>query len=150
MITLALVGLASMVVLPLYEVSSTRLKEAELRQSLRIIRAGLDAYKAAADAGTLARVAGDSGYPPTLEQLTESLEVATRRDPSEPPQRIVILRQLPRDPFFQGSPEVPAGLTWNTRSYASRPDDPQPGADVFDVSSQSARVGLDGTPYGTW
>ncbi len=45
---------------------------------------------------------------------------------------------------------MPAAQTWNTRAYASRADDPQPGADVFDVSSMSNRVGLDGTPYNTW
>ena len=45
---------------------------------------------------------------------------------------------------------MPAAQTWNTRAYASRADDPQPGADVFDVSSMSNRVGLDGTPYNSW
>ena len=149
LITMALVGLASMVALPLYEVTSTRSKEVELRQALRTIRNGLDAYKAAVDSGTLARVAGETGYPRTLELLTESLETTARRDPGDAFQRIVILRQLPRDPFNQ-DPDVPAAQTWNTRSYASRSDDPQPGPDVFDVSSKSTRNGLDGTPYNTW
>ena len=49
-ITLAIVGLLALVALPLYEVTSTRLKETELRQALRTIRAGLDTYKAATDA----------------------------------------------------------------------------------------------------
>lgn len=152
-ITLALVGVIAMVSLPLFEVTSVRFKEAELRRALRTIRTGLDAYKAAVDAGTLTKVAGESGYPPSLEILTEPLAVANKPDsgfgsPSAP-QRIVILRQLPRDPFFT-NPEVPAAQTWRTRSYGSKADDPQPGADVFDVASTSTRLGLDGTPYASW
>jgi general secretion pathway protein G len=152
-ITLAIVGLLAVVALPMYEVTSTRLKETELRQALRTIRAGLDAYKAATDSGALAKSAGESGYPPTLDVLTQVLEMANKRDfglnASEASKRIVILRQLPRDPFFP-DPKVPAAQTWNTRAYASRADDPQPGADVFDVSSMSDHVGLDGTPYNSW
>jgi len=153
MITLALVGVIAWASLPLYEVTSTRAKEAELRQALRTIRAGLDAYKAAVETGKLARASGESGYPPSLDTLTESLEVVGKRDvglnASLTPERLVILRRLPRDPFFTDI-AVPAAQTWNTRSYGSRSDDPQPGADVFDVTSKSPRVGLDGTPYANW
>lgn len=152
-ITLAIVGLIAMVALPLYEVTSTRFKEAELRQALRTIRSGLDAYKAAVDTGLLPHAAGESGYPPNLDILTQPLDTVGGRDVSATnspaSQRLVILRQLPRDPFH-GDKQVPAAQTWNTRAYASRSDDPQPGADVFDVSSTSARVGLDGTPYSSW
>lgn len=152
-ITLAIVGLVAMVALPLYEVTTTRVKETELRQALRTIRNGLDAYKAATDAGLLAKAVGESGYPPSLEALTQVLDVASTRDfgmnASEASKHMVILRQLPRDPFYPDL-QVPAAQTWNTRAYASRADDQQPGADVFDVSSMSTRVGLDGTPYGSW
>jgi general secretion pathway protein G len=153
LITLALAGLLAMAVLPLYEVTSTRFKEAELRQALRTIRAGLDAYKAATDSGLLPKVTGESGYPPNLEVLTDVLEMAGQPNltagASDASHRMVILRQLPRDPFFADA-QVPAAQTWNTRAYASRSDDPQPGADVFDVSSTSTRVGLDGTRYDAW
>jgi general secretion pathway protein G len=153
LVTLALVGLLAMVALPLYEVTVTRMKEIELRQALRTIRAGLDAYKAASDKGSLPKAAGESGYPPTLDVLTQPLELAGKRDfgvgLSSGPRRMVILRQLPRDPFYPDR-EAPASETWDTREYASRPDDPQSGADVFDVSSKSTRTGLDGTAYNTW
>jgi general secretion pathway protein G len=153
LITLALVGLLAMAALPLYEVTSTRFKEAELRQALRTIRTALDAYKTATDTGVLLKVAGESGYPPSLEVLTEVLEMANQPSltagVSDASHRIVILRQLPRDPFFPDA-QVPAAQTWNTRAYASRADDPHPGTDVFDVSSKSARVALDGTAYNTW
>jgi general secretion pathway protein G len=150
-ITLALVGLLSVFAMPLYEVTATRTKESELREALRAIRAGIDAYKAATEAGLLARETGASGYPATLEKLTESLEVLGKRDLTNAiaTQRMAILRRLPRDPFNM-DPEVPAEMTWNVRSYASRPDDPEPGDDVFDVSSKSGRLALDGTPYSSW
>ena len=120
-ITLALVGLISLLALPLYEVSSTRMKEAELRHALRTIREGIDAYKAQTDLGNLPRLAGESGYPPSLDVLTQPLDLAGTRDPSGTiaSRRIVILRQLPRDPFSPDAQIAPA-LTWNTRSYASR------------------------------
>jgi general secretion pathway protein G len=150
-ITLALVGLVSMLALPLYEVSATRAKEAELREALRTIRGALDAYKSATDTGALPRGSGESGYPPSLDVLTQSLDLVGQRDPSGTiaSKRIVLLRQLPRDPF-DSDLTAPAAQTWNTRAYASRPDDPQPGADVFDVSSKSTLTALDGTHYDTW
>jgi general secretion pathway protein G len=153
MITLVLVGIVSMTALPLMEAVSIKQKEAELRQSLRTIRAALDAYKAASDAGVLPKAAGESGFPASLDLLTQSLDTARPRGPAnapaDAPQRIVFLRQLPRDPFST-DPAVPAARTWNTRSYASRPDDPQPGPDVFDVSSRSDRAALNGTAYNSW
>jgi general secretion pathway protein G len=153
LVTLALVGLVALVALPLYEVTTTRLKEMELRQALRTIRAGLDAYKAATESGALAKLAGESGFPPSLDVLTQPLEIASKRNfdlvAGSKPQRMVILRQLPRDPFFP-DPKAPAAQTWDTRAYASSPEDPQSGADVFDVSSKSTKVGLDGSAYNTW
>jgi len=153
LITLALVGLLAMVSLPLYEVTSTRIKEEQLRKALRDIRSGLDAYKAAVDTGVLPREAGQSGYPPSLDKLIEPLDMANQSasgfGASDKPQRLVIMRQLPRDPFF-ADPTVPAAQTWRTRGYGSRSDDPQPGEDVYDVSSMSTRTGLDGIPYSAW
>jgi general secretion pathway protein G len=150
-VTLALVGLIAMMALPLAEMSATRLKETELRQALRVIRSGIDAYKAAVDAGSLKRDPGESGYPPSLELLTEPLEIQAKRDltGTQTPQRMVILRQLPRDPFNSDA-ELPASQTWKTRAYASRADDPQPGDDVFDIASRSDRIALDGTRYAKW
>ncbi len=151
LITLALVGLLASASLPLYELTARRQKESELRDSLRMIRAGLDAYKAAYDTGVLPRVAGQSGYPATLDTLTESLQRADApdHDGAGPANRIVIMRRLPRDPFFN-DPLAPAAATWKVRSYASRPDDPQAGDDVFDVTSTSPGTGLDGTAYASW
>lgn len=151
LITLALVGLIALASTPLIEVTARRQKETELRDALRIIRGGLDAYKAAVDSGMLPRVAGQSGYPPSLDTLTESLVRADASDATGPnaTSRIVILRRLPRDPLYP-DPTTPGADTWSVRSYASRSDDPRPGDDIFDVSSKSNLTALDGTPYASW
>ena len=65
------------------------------------------------------------------------------RQPLHPPWR------LPRDPLAPSDTEAPA-RTWGLRSYASPPNDPKPGADVFDVHSKAEGVGLDGRPYRQW
>jgi general secretion pathway protein G len=150
LITLAIIGVLVTASIPLVEVTARRQKEADLRQALRTIRTGLDAYKAAVDRGQLTQKAGDSGYPPSLATLTEVLTRADASDPSASGvvSHIVILRRLPRDPF--ADPSLPAEQTWRLRSYGSRADDPQPGNDVFDVSSTSTATALDGTPYSTW
>jgi general secretion pathway protein G len=144
-VTLVLVGLLAHISVPLYEVTMTRMREAELRAALRQIRSALDAYKAAGDAGTIARSPADSGYPPSLEVLLEGAEV--QRDSGG--RRLVFLRQIPRDPFCADQTIAPA-RQWATRGYASPPDDPQPGSEVFDVASRSVRVGLNGVPYREW
>lgn len=154
LVTVVLVGIVSMTALPMIEVFSVKQREHELRQALRTIRSALDAYKAASDTGLLPKAAGDSGYPASLELLVVGVDTAKPAAPGAPgsaaaPQRIVFLRQLPRDPFHP-DPNVPAAQTWNTRAYASRPDEPQSGADVFDVSSKSQRSALDGTTYARW
>jgi len=146
-VTLSLVGILASTALPLYEVTVTRQKEAELRLALRTIRNALDAYKAASDSGQIARVALDSGYPPSLEVLVTGVEVPNA--PVGAPARIYFLRHLPIDPFAVDPAESPA-QQWAPRSYASPPDDPQSGADVYDVASKSPRVGSNGVPYRAW
>lgn len=153
LVTLALVGIVSMTALPLYEVVTTRMKEAELRQALRTLRGALDAYRASVDAGQIPLKAGESGYPPSLSVLVQGVEVGARNAVTLAGQpatrRLIFLRSIPRDPF-QSDPALPPEQAWATRAYASPYDAPQSGADVFDVGSTSTRTGLNGIPYNKW
>jgi len=145
LVTLAILALLGTMVVPVAQITSQRRDEAELRRSLREIRAGIDAYKKASDEGRVAKAAGATGYPPRLEMLVEG--VRDMRSPKEA--RIYFMRRLPRDPFHT-DPETPDADTWGKRSYASEPDEPKEGEDVYDVYSMSEKPGLNGIPYRRW
>jgi general secretion pathway protein G len=143
-IVVMIVGILASAAMPLAALHKQRSKEAELRENLRTVRRALDDYKLAFDAGRIQKATDDSGYPPKLQALVEGV-----KDVSAPGEKkIYFLRRLPRDPF--ADPTLPAAETWGLRSHASPPDAPQPGADVFDVYSRAAGVGLDGSAYRTW
>ena len=145
LVTLAILGLLATAAVPLAELAVRRTKEGELRQALREIRGAIDAYKKASDDGNVARAADATGYPATLDLLVNGVPAA--RDPGKRP--IYFLRRMPRDPFYEGPPADPV-QTWGLRSYASPPNDPQPGRDVFDVYSTSTATGINGVPYRDW
>ncbi|HEU5177092.1 MAG TPA: type II secretion system protein [Burkholderiales bacterium] len=136
-ITVAIVAILASVALPLNELVVQRAKEQDLRRALREIRAGLDAYKQASDDGRILRRSGESGYPKRLEELAEGVEDA--RSPKR--EKIYFLRRIPQDPF---------GEPWGKRSYASPPEAPAEGADVFDVYSLAPGKGINGRPYRDW
>jgi general secretion pathway protein G len=144
-VAVAIVGVLAWLAAPLLEVSAQRQKEAELRLALRQIRGAIDAYHQAVLDKKIEAPADASGYPPNLEVL-----VAGVPDITHPERRpIHFLRRLPRDPMHP-DPRLPAAETWGKRSYASPPDEPREGVDVFDVYSQSDKVGLNGVPYREW
>jgi general secretion pathway protein G len=147
LVTLALVGIAASVVLPLASVIETRAKESELRRSLRTIRQALDNYKTAADAGVIDKQTGSSGYPPSLDVLVTGVPRSAAMGFSATP--MVFLRSVPRDPFAE-TQDSPAAQTWHIRSYGAKPGDFSAGKDVFDVSSKSDKTGMDGTRYSDW
>ena len=144
-VTLLIVGLLAAAAVPLVELTVKRNRERELRAALREIRTAIDAYKRASDEGRILKLAQQSGYPPKLALLIEG--VPDLRSPER--RSIYFLRRLPRDPTFpdQGAP---AENTWGKRSYASPPDRPDEGDDVFDVFSRSEGNALNGTPYRSW
>ena len=145
-ITVGIVSVLAAAVVPSAQLMYQRERERELRASLRTIRTALDAYKAAADAGHIKKDLNKSGYPPDLQTLIDGVGDAS--NPKEGT-KIYFLRSLPRDPFWLDA-TTPAADTWGLRSYASPPDDPQPGDDVYDVYSRSPRKGLNGVPYRDW
>jgi general secretion pathway protein G len=143
-VVVAIVAVLASIGLPLTELAAQRQREEQLRLALRELRDAIDSYKRAVDQGRIARAADASGYPPQLSLLVDGTE--DQRSPTG--QKLYFLRRLPRDPFAPS--ELPDANTWGLRSYASPPNDPKPGADVFDVYSMSTRVGLNGVPYRNW
>lgn len=144
-ITVAIVGLLASAALPLASTAIRREKESDLRIALRQIRTAIDDYKDAVARGRVMVDVDKSGYPATLSLLYEGVEDAT----SPEHVKIYFLRQLPRDPMYPDASATPE-QTWGLRSYASPPEDPQPGDDVFDVYSLAGGKGLNGIPYHDW
>jgi general secretion pathway protein G len=127
------------------ELSGQRQKEAELRIALRQIRGAIDAYHQAATDKRIEVPADATGYPESLEVLVEG--VPDIRKPDRP--MIYFLRRLPRDPFHADG-SVSAAETWGKRSYASPPDDPREGDDIYDIYSLADGVGFNGVAYKEW
>ena len=145
-ITVAIIALLASAVVPSAQLMYQREREADLRQALRTLRSSIDAYKRAADSGRIKQDADKSGYPPDLQTLVDGVDDAA--NPKEGV-KLYFLRRIPRDPFWADG-TTPAADTWGLRSYASPPDDPQPGDDVFDVHSKSSKTGLNSVPYREW
>ena len=144
-ITVAIIGLLASAALPLASMTIKRAKESELRAALRDIRTAIDAYKDATVRGRVLSDAQATGYPPDLKSLYAGVEDISSADK----RMIYFMRRLPRDPFYPDG-TASADETWGLRSYASPPDAPQPGDDVYDVYSMSTDRGLNGVPYHEW
>lgn len=144
-ITVAIVAILASALLPLHELTRQRAKEQDLRRALRDIRSGIDAYKQASDEGRIAKRVGESGFPRRLEDLVEGVD--DQKSPRR--EKIYFLRRLPRDPLATDPFLAPAD-SWGKRAYASPPDDPRDGEDVFDVYSLHEGKGIDGRPYREW
>lgn len=144
-VTVAIVGVLALAAAPLLETTVRRQQESELRAALREIRSAIDAYRRAVDDGRVTKRADESGYPTRLEDLYQGVD--NRQDPGKG--KLYFLRRLPRDPFNRDS-ALSAAQTWGKRSYASPPDTPREGAEVFDVYSLSDAVGSNGVPYREW
>ncbi len=144
-VTVAVVAVLAAIAMPVMQISAQRAKESELRMSLRQIREAIDSYKRLSDEGRIARTVDASGYPPSLDVLVMGLVDLKSPDGAS----IFLLRRIPRDPF-NSAPELPAAATWGLRSYASPPESPAPGPDVFDVYSRAPGAGLNGVAYREW
>lgn len=143
-VVVAIVGILASAAIPFVQFGEHRLKERELRHSLREIRTAIDAYRKAVDEGRIPRKVDGSGYPPTLTVLVQG--VADARTPDA--RKLYFLRRIPRDPFAPA--ETSETDMWGLRSYASPPDEPKPGEDVYDVYSLSTGTGSNGVPYRQW
>lgn len=145
LVTVTIVAILSSVALPMAEMAVKRSKEQELRAALREIRNAVDAYKQAVDEGRVTKTLTGTGYPESLDLLVNGVADAK----STARAQIYFLRRLPRDPFFADA-STPAADTWGKRAYASPPDDPRDGEDVYDVYSLADGTGINGIPYRQW
>jgi general secretion pathway protein G len=144
-ITVAIVAILASVAMPLNELVVQRSKEQDLRRALREVREAIDIYKQAWDEGRIPKKVGESGYPKRLEDLVEGAD--DQKSPKK--EKIYFLRRIPRDPFGT-DPSRSAAQTWAKRSYASPPDDPKDGDDIFDIYTQAPGKGINGRPYKEW
>lgn len=142
-VVVGIIGVLAAMLIPLAEMNVQRDKERELRVALHQIRRAIDEYHQAVLIGQIAVPAGASAYPRSLQVLVDGTP-----DARVPGKVIYFLRKIPRDPFADHS--LPAEATWQLRSYASPPDRPQPGLDVYDVVSRSAGMGMNGVPLREW
>jgi len=143
-IALAIMAILASVVIPLSEVTVTRVKEVELRRSLRDIRSALDAYKKdydlAVEKKKIIVVLGESGYPEELNKLVEGNDWGGLYSFKKK-----YLRRIPKDPFDKDD------WGWGQRSYIDEPDTRVwGGEDIYDVYSQSDGIALNGTNYREW
>ena len=135
----AVLGILAGITLPSVKYTRKRMKETELRASLREMRSAIDEFKRYSDAGLLTVELGSDGYPPELETLVEGVEVVGQID-----KKIRFLRRIPVDPMT-GEDE------WGLRSYQDDWDATSWGGEnVYDVYSLSGGVGLNGVPYTKW
>jgi general secretion pathway protein G len=140
-----ILGLLATIAVPFVETTVKRQKEHDLHIALREIRQGIDAYKQATASGRIASSPDQSGYPPSLTELVAGADDLNHVGGP----KLYFLRRVPRDPFFQDDTVV-AMNTWGLRSFASSPERPRAGSDVFDVYSLSQKTGLNGVPYVEW
>ncbi len=131
--------LLASVALPLARVQAQRAREVELRAALRNIRNAIDRYKDFADRGMIQSKPDSFGYPPDLATLVEG--VALKGTATA---KYKFLRRIPIDPMT-------GKADWGLRSMQDDPDSKSwGGGNVFDVSSKSTAMALDGTKYGDW
>jgi len=143
MVALVVLAVLASAVIPLARWDEKRRREERLRVHLATMRQAIDEYKKYVDEGLIVQSDVEQmGYPLTLEELVEGVEVG---DPNSPDsQTIRFLRKVPEDPFT-GEAE------WGLRSYQDDWDSNSWGGEnVYDVYSLSDIRALDDTYYKDW
>ncbi len=148
LVVIAIMSILASAAMPITRMTVKRMKEIELHQDLRTLRAAIDAFNQDCIMKELSSdycKADQGNYPESLELLTEPLKLAKSPDKTKK-----FLRRIPRDPLMPvDSPDNPNN--WGLRSYTDDPDTTQWGGEsVYDVYSKSDAVALDGSKYSTW
>ncbi len=133
--------LLSGMAVPLARSHVRRIKERELQNALREMRAAIDKYKDYADSNKLGPQKVDAfGYPESLQALVDGVKGSGKAADT----KIKFLRRIPKDPMTNTT-------EWGVRSMQ---DDPTGsgggGQNVFDVHTKSDAKAPDGTPYADW
>jgi len=157
LVTLTIVMILASIAAPLTRMSSKRVQEIQLRQQLRVIRGAIDTFKLEWNRDgdvllgavclknklTCKEVTSVYGYPKSLDMLLEVKlggEEATIR--GTPIKRY--LRNLPLDPMT-------GKADWKFRCYKDAPNATSwCGDDIYDLTTKSQEVALDGTKYQDW
>ncbi len=156
MATLVIIMVLASVAVPFAKMAIKRKSEIQLRQELRTVRAVIDRFKldwnrdgdillgplCVKNKLTCQDVTSRYGYPKSLATL---LEVELSGAEAEVRDTTIrrYLRRIPRDPM--------TGEGWLLRCYSDEPDTSTwCGDDVYDLSTQSEGVALDGTEYRDW
>lgn len=145
LVVMAILGILSVAIMPLSEMLVTSQKERELKQALWEIRSAIDEYKKVVTSVDNAVPNSAAGYPPNLQVLVDGI---THPKPEAGGRHVYFLRTMPRDPFADKA--LAADKTWRLRSFTSPPENPEPGAEVFDVHSSSDGEALNGSRYAKW
>ena len=147
-VTMVILGILASLILPSAQMTSTRMKELELKRNLREIRAALDDYKKNYDQAVdqkkiVPSLNKPAGYPETLKVLVDGYDFGGLVNYKKK-----FLRRIPDDPFHpvkEGEPK------WGMRSYEDEPDSNSwGGQNVYDVFSLSTGTAIDGTKYKDW
>jgi general secretion pathway protein G len=143
LVTASVLLILASAVIPLARWDDKRRREARLRVTLVQVRHAIDQYHKYVEEGLIVQTDVEQmGYPLTLEELFEGVEVA---DPLSPESTTIrFLQRMPIDPITD-DPE------WGLRSYQDDWDsDSWGGENIYDVYSLSELKALDGTYYNEW
>jgi general secretion pathway protein G len=143
LVTAMVLAVLATAVIPLARWDEKRRREARLRVTLEQVRHAIDQYHKYVEEGLIVQTDVEQfGYPLTLEELVEGVEV---NDPQSPDVQIVrFLQRMPVDPFT-------GEVEWGLRSYQDDWDSNSWGGEnIYDVYSLSPLLALDGTYYSEW
>jgi len=135
-VSAAILSILCGLALPMATYAARREKERLLRRDLQEMRDAIDQYAQGSLAGAFFK-APSSGYPPTLESLTESIELRNGK-------KLRLLKEIPIDP-------ITGNRDWGVHSMEDDPDsDSWDGEQIWNVYSKADGTALDGTKYREW
>ena len=143
LVTAALLAILATAVIPLARWEEKRRLEGRLKIQLQHMRRAIDQYHKYVEEGLIIQSDVEQmGYPLSLEEMAEGVEVSERDSPDV--KIVKFLQRVPVDPF--------TGLAeWGQRSYQDDWDSSSWGGEnIYDVYSLSDLRALDDTYYSEW